>query len=71
MNPTMQEHAAYDDHVIKCTKVSQHLAIFIHSAKSLSAHDFFVPAVDLSDFSVQVSHEYCHVVLLQFITQCL
>ena len=38
MNPAMREHAASDDHVVKCTKVSQHLAIFIH-------FDFFVPAV--------------------------
>ena len=38
MNPAMREHAASDDHVVKCTKVSQHLAIFIHFAKSLSAH---------------------------------
>ena len=45
MNPAMREHAASDDHVVKCTKVSQHLAIFIHFAKSLSAHDFFVSAV--------------------------
>ena len=44
MNPAMWEHAASDDHVVKCSKVSQHLNIFIRSVKSLSAHDF-VPAV--------------------------
>ena len=32
MNPAMREHAASDDHIVKCTKVGQHLAIFIHLA---------------------------------------
>ena len=50
MNPAMREHAASVDHVVKCTKVSQRLAIFIHLAKSLN---------------------YCHVLRLQFVTQCL
>ena len=65
MNPAMREQAASDDHIVKCTKFGQHLAIFIHFAKSLSTHDFFVPAVVSSDFGFQVSHEYCHVLFLQ------
>ena len=71
MSPVMLELAASDDHVVKCTKVSQYLAIFINFAKSMFAHDLYVPAVVWSDFGVQVSHECYHVLLLQFVTQCL
>ena len=46
MNPAMWEHAASDDHVVKYTKVSQHLAChFYLFYQVLSAHDFFVPTV--------------------------
>ena len=45
MSPAMREHAASDDHVVKCTNVSQYLAIFSPFAKSLSAHAVFVPAL--------------------------
>ena len=44
-NPAMLEHGAAEDHVVKCINVSQHLAILINVAKSLSAHELFVPAV--------------------------
>ena len=36
-------------------KISQHLAIFIDFAKSLSVHDFFIPAVVCSGFGIQMN----------------
>ena len=45
MNSAVRGLAASDDHVFKYTNVSQHLTIFIHFAKYLSAHDVFVSAV--------------------------
>ena len=71
MNPAMREHAASDDHVVKSTKVSQHLAIFIHFAKSLSAHDSAYPLLSdpilafkspmsiVMSFSFSLSHNIC------------
>ena len=43
MNPAMREHAASDDHVVKCTKVSQHLAILQFVVKVLFC--FFILVV--------------------------
>ena len=71
MNPAVREHAASDDHVVKCTKFGQHLPIFIHFAKSrvlitsscplLSAPilTFKSPTNIVMSFSFSLSHNVC------------
>ena len=69
-NPAVREHAASDNHVVKCTKVGQHVANFIFLPRPCLTMTFSYSLLS-SNFGVQVSYEYCHVLLLQFVTQCL